>query len=398
MADAGDGRAVPGWLWWVWVALLSVGWLVTAGVVGNASADFYDNLPATRAVTSFHPERAYPDKAGTTSPPGYPLVAAPAVAVLQPFLGSERAFAWVGMATPLVLAAAAVRLGRALGVAPWSLRELVTAAAVLVAPGVPHAVLATVGTNTGIFHPQDVVAAAEAMMAVAAAVRGRWTWCAVWLGIALLTRQWALLVALPLVVAAPEAARVRVVCVAGGLFLAGLLPFLLGDPDGAIRALRAGNSLRNGQSLVGHLPLTPRLVFAFSRGAPVIGAMVLAVVLAWRWQRVVPLAAGVLGAVVAGVAFRTGFDAAFFAYYLGPLSAFVVVAVMTRLVPVVAGVVWLVLLLVVTSTAPVGGPFPGLVVAWCVFLGSVTAAAWGLWLAWTRVTPARSSGSLPSGH
>jgi hypothetical protein len=58
-----------------------------------------------------------------------------------------------------------------------------------------------------VFHPQDLLALGLALVALACVRRGWWVWAGVFVGLAVLTHQFALLVALPLFVIAPAARR-----------------------------------------------------------------------------------------------------------------------------------------------------------------------------------------------
>src|SRR4029453_19017882 len=76
------------------------------------------------------------------------------------------------------------------------------------------------------------------VLAFALAVRSRWVWAAVLLGLAVLFKQFAL-VALPflavmfIVRGGSRATAIRAGAAFGGLLLAGALPFLIADPGGS---------------------------------------------------------------------------------------------------------------------------------------------------------------------
>lgn len=85
-------------------------------------------------------------------------------------------------------------------------------------------------------HPEGAVAAVLAVGAVIAATRGRSRWSAVMLGLAIGTKEWALIAALPVMIALPERRR-EVGVIAGALtFLLCGLPWLI-DPNAFLRAL-----------------------------------------------------------------------------------------------------------------------------------------------------------------
>ena len=63
-------------------------------------------------------------------------------------------------------------------------------------------------------HPQDVVALGFALAAMACALRNRWVWAGILIALAVLTQQYTLLVAIPLLVVAPSARRLPYVLAA----------------------------------------------------------------------------------------------------------------------------------------------------------------------------------------
>jgi hypothetical protein len=94
----------------------------------------------------------------------------------------------------------------------------------------------------GLGHAEEVLASALAIAAVLAATRGRWAWAAVLLGLAVATKQWAVVAAGPVVLALPHR-RFRVLLLAGAVLAAVLAPLELGSGGsfgsataGAIRA------------------------------------------------------------------------------------------------------------------------------------------------------------------
>lgn len=78
-------------------------------------------------------------------------------------------------------------------------------------------------------HPEEMVAAALAIAGVVAAMRGRVVPGGVMVGLAVATKQWGLLAAAPLVLAAPPGGRARALITAGLVALAATLPMALGD-------------------------------------------------------------------------------------------------------------------------------------------------------------------------
>jgi hypothetical protein len=83
-------------------------------------------------------------------------------------------------------------------------------------------------------HPEEVLTAALAVGAVVLAVRERSAAAGVVLGLALATKQWALVAVVPAIVAAPRAQRLRLLGIAVAVAAALTLPVLLADPTGFV--------------------------------------------------------------------------------------------------------------------------------------------------------------------
>jgi hypothetical protein len=77
-------------------------------------------------------------------------------------------------------------------------------------------------------HPEEILAGVLCVAAALAAGRDRPLAAAVLLGLALATKQWAVLAVLPVALAAPGR-RFRIVAIAGAIAIAATLPFYLGD-------------------------------------------------------------------------------------------------------------------------------------------------------------------------
>ena len=77
-------------------------------------------------------------------------------------------------------------------------------------------------------HAEELLASALSIGAVLAAMRGRWAWAAVLLGMAVATKQWAVVAAGPVVLALPGR-RVSALLVAGGVLAVVLAPLELGS-------------------------------------------------------------------------------------------------------------------------------------------------------------------------
>jgi uncharacterized membrane protein len=88
-------------------------------------------------------------------------------------------------------------------------------------------------------HPEEALGAALCVGAVALAYRGRVFPAAMALGLALATKQWAVLGVAPTLVAAPSGARLRLAIRAGALALLLTLPLLIANPAEFSRVSRS---------------------------------------------------------------------------------------------------------------------------------------------------------------
>jgi hypothetical protein len=88
----------------------------------------------------------------------------------------------------------------------------------------------------GLGHPEDVLAAVLATGSVLAAVRGRTTWAAAMLGVAVGTMPWAVIAVAPVLIAVPGQ-RLRVAAIAAGIAAVLTLSFPLADPAAFWRAI-----------------------------------------------------------------------------------------------------------------------------------------------------------------
>ena len=81
-------------------------------------------------------------------------------------------------------------------------------------------------------HPEEVLAAALSVGAVALALRDRDLAAAVALGLAIASKQWAVLAIAPTLLALPSGKRLRLLCISGLIAVGATLPLLAGDPAG----------------------------------------------------------------------------------------------------------------------------------------------------------------------
>ena len=129
-----------------------------------------------------------------------------------------------------------------------------------------------------VFHPEDLIAMGLALGGVACAMRRWWAWAGVLLALAVLSQQFALLVAAPLFVVAPPDRRLRYLLAGLGTSLAVVLPLITFTSNRVVRAitLGSGDSIGAGGTAVRLLRLHGPLLVGVSRVLPIILSMALA--------------------------------------------------------------------------------------------------------------------------
>lgn len=364
---------------WRWLVLVPAAAAFVAVVaVRHGPPPGGDTVPLTAVVTDLsHGQLVAAARVDSLpNPPGYPLLVAPLVAALRPWVGSpvwcptpDRAAPRRGVAASLHGPSSATggsecgarpRLDGAaragadrgasgaeagsgtlipppwyrsqgvLGVLAWVVLAAATVA-LLGATGVGNTgstvaalgflvlLPAASGALVQLYHPQDLVSLALCLLAMAAGLRERWVWAGVLLGVAFLSKQFAVLVLVPLTVAAPgRRDRVRLLVAAGAVAVAALAPFALAAPHATLTNLSgfgAGGAV-TGTTVLSLLHGSGTLASAIARDAPVVFAVAVCPWLRRRTgsslRRPVPL----LGLVLVCLASRLVFESVIFPYYL----------------------------------------------------------------------------------
>ncbi|MBA3301001.1 MAG: DUF2029 domain-containing protein [Thermoleophilaceae bacterium] len=114
-------------------------------------------------------------------------------------------------------------------------------------------------------HPEEILGAALSVGAVLAAIRKQVLAAALLLGLAVATKQWAVLVILPVIIAAPAGRRVKLAVIAGALTAILTLPLALGNSESFGRNVTlAGNTWTEVRAASAWWPVAervPRRVF-----------------------------------------------------------------------------------------------------------------------------------------
>ena len=291
------------------------------------------------------------------NPPGYPLLAAPFVAAFPSTVGSPtwctpaakypaprvgghgggsglvecgstsvvtslppwyRAQGLLGVASWLVLALGALAVLRAARADSVG-REAGLLVFLAFLPAASSAIVQ-------LYHPQDVVSLGLALAGLSQTLRARWGLAGVLFGAAVLTKQFALLLLLPALVAAPgRRSRLTMAGAAAAVFAAGLLPFLVVDPRATLENLSgfSAGGAAAGQTVLSLAGVHGTVASAVARDAPVLFAVVVCLWAAGRsgLDMARPDRLVALALVCAGS--RLVFESVVFPYYLLAASVLV---------------------------------------------------------------------------
>ncbi|MGA2522500.1 MAG: hypothetical protein ABSG81_16965, partial [Acidimicrobiales bacterium] len=284
------------------------------------------------------------------NPPGYPLLMAPVVSVLRPWIGSPR---WCDdKAIPAVLrgpgssyyrriltpcsralavrGTGAVLLLRAAG-AGGGVGELVLVGALLVLPATTDAVAQS-------FHPQDLMSVGFTCAGLSQVLRRRWATAGVAFGAAFLCKQFALLGLIGVLALAPGwRPRLRLVLPAAAVIAAAVVPFYAVDATGTVHALSAvyvsGAGVEKTPTMVGLLGLSEQTKLELARDLPLVAAVGLALAL-WSRRRRRPASPSeplaLIGLGLACLSLRLVFEVAILDYYFLAVGVFLLVLDVAR--------------------------------------------------------------------
>lgn len=182
-------------------------------------------------------------------------------------------------------------------------------------------------------HPQDVVAMGFALAAMACALRTHWIAAGVLIGLAVLTQQYSLLIAIPLFVIAPATRKIPFAAAAAITAAAIALPLVIVTSGAAIRPILAGSGASggNGGTVMWelHVRLGAQLLLA-SRLPP----LLLSVALSWyvvrRLGRFALEPAVLIALVAVSLSLRLVFEDNIFSYYYMALAVSLVLLDVVR--------------------------------------------------------------------
>ena len=275
-----------------------------------------DTVPLTAVTTALADGdlRAAASVASLPNPPGYALLTAPLVASAPSLVGAPtwcttasraradstdrgahpcgqgggppwyRSQAVLGVASWLVLALGGLALLRAAG-ADSLPRQAALLAFLAFLPAASSAIVQ-------LYHPQDMVGLGLALAALSQTLRHRWILAGVLFGIALLCKQFSVLLLLPALAAAPASrSRIRLGGTAALVVAAGMLPFLAVAPRTTLDNLSGFGSggAVSGLTVLTLAGVTGGIASAVARDAPVVFALVVCL---WAARRPVGRPAG----------------------------------------------------------------------------------------------------------
>jgi len=210
---------------------------------------------------------------------------------------------------------------------------------------------------TEYFHPQDILAMGLALGSLACALRGRWAWAGILIGLAFTSNQFALLFAGPMLVIVPRRWIITFAGAAVAVVTVVAVPIIILTSGDAFSASVLGSGFtpaKGGGTVLSETHLRGVVLFAIARLLPIVLAMALAW---WARRRLadqvlqpIPL----LSIVATALALRLVFEFSLYGYF------FLGVATMLVLIDVIAGRVrrhvltWLALVTVLFDPFPWG--------------------------------------------
>ena len=204
------------------------------------------------------------------------------------------------------------------------------------------------------FHPQDLIAMGLILGALAYARRDSWIGAGVLVALAVLSQQFALLVAMPLLVVAPSRRRATYAGASVVTIVLAVLLLLVVSSGHVTRdiLLGSGNTIGNGGTVVSATHIEGAALFVVSRALPVALSFVLAAWVVRRLGRAALEPVALMSLVALSLSLRLVFERNFYGYY------FLALAVSLVLLDVMAGriresvVAWLTLVSLVYLAGP----------------------------------------------
>jgi hypothetical protein len=188
-----------------------------------------------------------------------------------------------------------------------------------------------------LYHPQDIVSLGVALAGAAQLLRRRWVLSGLLFGTACLTKQFAVLLLVPALVATPDSpSRGRLAGAAVTIFGAGIVPFLVVAPRATLEnfsGFSAGGAVAGATALT-LLGVTGTVASAVARDAPVVFALLASLWARKRLGATLDQPPLFLALALVCMGSRLVFESVIFPYYLlGTSVLFFVVDLVARRSP-----------------------------------------------------------------
>ena len=184
------------------------------------------------------------------------------------------------------------------------------------------------------FHPQDVLALGLSLTALAFVRQGRWICVGVFIGLAVLTQQYTVLVAMPLLVVVPRDRRLTYLSAALACVCVVIVPLLIATSGTSLRALALGSGNNPnpavGGSLVFSLGLHGVSSVLVTRLLPVLLALLFSLWVVHRLGSASLEPTALMSLVATCFALRLVFELAIFSYYFMALAVTLILIEVSR--------------------------------------------------------------------
>jgi hypothetical protein len=289
--------------------------------------DFEHMYRPVKALLDGNWQGLYPSNTAGTSPTGWVLLTAIPTFIFSQFVGVSEAFTLANLLVLPGLLFASRFTAKALWPHLSNTHAWGLAAATVWLPS-------TLATYMNAYHPQDLAATVLIIAGIGLIAKRQWWWAGIVFGLAIMTRQWALLGLLPALGFSGK--NIWKVCAAAGIVGVALTApvLIVGGNEGWLTAFSAKSAAPVGDTVLGRFryeATSPKggnadqdIVFFLARLAPLVVAFGLGVV-AWVRRQTRPEL--LVGFVVSGLALRMVFETANYLYYWVPFAALFVLLV-----------------------------------------------------------------------
>ncbi len=181
---------------------------------------------------------------------------------------------------------------------------------------------------TEYFHPQDLLAMGLALGSLACAIRGKWVWAGILVGLAFTSNQFALLFAAPMIVVAPKELKIKFAAAAFAAVYIISIPVIILTSGEAFSPSLIGPGFTpavGGGTVLSETNLHGNLLFVIARVLPIVLAMSIAW---WAKRRLAdrvfqPLP--MLSIVATALGLRLAFEFSLYGYFFMGLATMLII-------------------------------------------------------------------------